>query len=264
MTPDSRATAGLRRRLLLLLAALPVAACANAATATPTITVYAAASLAGVLQRVADQYAASGAPPVKLSFASSAVLARQIAAGAAADVFIPADEDWMDYLSQRGLIRTASRVALVGNRLVLVAPVDSKTVLQIAPGFALAAALGNARLALADPDSVPAGRYARAALTRLGAWDSVAARLARAEDVRGALAFVARGEAPLGIVYQTDARAEPRVREVALFPADTHPPIVYPLAQTTHASPAAAQFVAFLRGPQAAVEFARAGFIVLR
>jgi len=249
---------------LLLSIAVSFSPRTEAASAAPaTVTVYAASSLTDVLQKIADGYAASGAPPVKLSFASSAVLARQIEAGAAADVFISADQEWMDYLAQRSLIRDASRANLLGNRLALVAPADRATALRIEPGFALAAALGNGRLALADPDSVPAGRYARAALQGLGVWNAVAAHIVRAEDVRGALAFVARGEAPLGIVYQTDARADARVHVVGLFPTGTHPAIVYPLALTQVASPAAEKFVAYLRGTQAAALFEGAGFTVL-
>lgn len=243
------------------IAAAPASKVASAPAAP--VTVYAAASLVDVLEQLAADYARSGEPRPVLSFASSAVLARQIEAGARADLFISADQDWMDYLSQRQLIRSDTRINLLGNHLVLIAARSNTLALRIGPGFTLASALGQGRLALADPDSAPAGRYARAALTALGVWDTVATRLARTEDVRGALAFVARGEAPLGIVYRTDARADPRVREVAIFPAETHPPIVYPLALTRNASPGAARFLAFLRGPVAAAAFQQAGFSTL-
>ena len=160
---------------------------------------------------------------VKASFAASSVLAKQIEAGAPAQVFLSADREWMDYLEQRGRLQGGSRRDLLGNELVLIAPADSALQLKIAPHFALLAALGSGRLATGDPDSVPAGLYARAALTRLGVWPQVADRLVRAENVRAALMYVARGEAPLGIVYRTDARAEGRVRVVDVFPADTPP-----------------------------------------
>jgi molybdate transport system substrate-binding protein len=152
---------------------------------------------------------------------------------------------------------------VLGNRLVLIAPADSPVQLSIAPGFKLAAALGGGRLAIADPDSVPAGLYGKAALTKLGVWDSVAAHLAAAENVRAALAYVARGETPLGIVYATDAAAEKRVRVVGVFPADSHPPILYPAALTTGAGADAAQYLAFLSGSDARQIFARHGFTVL-
>ncbi len=242
-------------------AATPASTAASAPSAQ--VTVYAAASLVDVLEQLATEYARSGAPRPVLSFASSAVLARQIEAGARADIFISADQEWMDYLAQRQLIRSGTRINLLGNHLVLVAARDNPVSLRIGPQFALASALGQGRLALADPDSAPAGRYARAALTALGVWDTVATRLARTEDVRGALAFVARGETPLGIVYRTDARADSRVREVDLFPAATHPPIVYPLALTHNASPAADRFAAFLRSPVATAAFQKAGFSTL-
>jgi molybdate transport system substrate-binding protein len=188
------------------------------------------------------------------------VLAKQIEAGAGADVFFSADRDWMDYLDKRGLLRSGTRVELLGNALVLIAPADSQVQLKIAPHFALLPALGEGRLACGDPDSVPAGLYARAALTQLGVWAEVAPRLARAENVRTALAYVARAETPLGIVYQTDAKAEKRVRVVDVFPPDTHPPIVYPAAETAAAQPQAAQYLDFLRAAGAQEIFARYGF----
>jgi molybdate transport system substrate-binding protein len=237
---------------------------APAGGAAAPVTVYAAASLAEALEAIGAAYRARGGGAVRFSFAASSQLARQIEAGADADLFISADEQWMDYLEARGLVARASRRSLLGNRLVLVAPADSKLVLTIAPGFPLAAALGDGRLACADPDSVPAGRYAREALTRLGVWQRVGPRLARAESVRGALALVARGETPLGIVYATDAAVDRRVRTVGVFPAETHAPIRYPLALTRDATPRAAAFAAYLEGPEARALFEKYAFTVLR
>jgi len=245
----------------LCLTALPVAAPARAATAGAPL-VFAAASLTDVLTDIAASYQAARGAEVRLSFGASSQLARQIEAGAPADAFFAADEEWMDYLAARGLIDAASRIDLVGNRLVMIAPRDSRVELTLAPGVSLTAALGDGRLAVADPD-VPAGRYARAALGSLGAWQGVINRLARAENVRAALAFVARGETQLGIVYETDARLEPRVRVVAVFPADSHPPIRYPFALAAGASARAADFAAWLRGPSARAAFERAGFTAL-
>jgi molybdate transport system substrate-binding protein len=226
------------------------------------VTVYAAASLKEALDELARRFEAQGVGRVVVSYAGSAMLARQIEKGAPADLFISADLAWMDYLAARRLIRAESRGNLLSNRLVLVAPAGSKTTLVVAPKFPLAAALGNGRLALADPDHVPAGKYGRAALDALGVWNDVAARLARAENVRAALALVARGEAPLGIVYRTDARAEPRVRIVAEFPETLHPPIIYPVALVTGTkSQAAAEgFLHYLRSPGARRVWERHGF----
>jgi molybdate transport system substrate-binding protein len=230
---------------------------------TPTsgqVLVFAAASLSDVMDEIDKAYAAHNGVDVKASYAASSVLAKQIEAGAPADVFVSADREWMDYLEQRSLLKPGTRRDLLGNALVLIAPADSPVRLKITPGFELAAALGTGRLACGDPDSVPAGLYARSALVKLGVWDSVAAHLARAENVRVALAYVARGESPLGIVYRTDAQAEPRVRIVDVFPADTHPPITYPLALTTHASAAAQRFSEFLGSDEARRMFAAHGF----
>ncbi|MGH8244679.1 MAG: molybdate ABC transporter substrate-binding protein, partial [Steroidobacteraceae bacterium] len=168
--------------------------------------------------------------------------------------------EWMDYLANAGLIDLETRRNVAGNELVLIAPADSGLKLEIAPGFALATALGKGRLALADPGSVPAGRYAKAALTALGAWPSVESRLAPAENVRAALAFVSRGEAPLGIVYRTDTRVDPRVRVVGAFPAGSYPPIVYPAAAVTGSGEHAAGFVDFLGGSEAQAIFRQHGF----
>ncbi len=247
---------------LMAALALPLAGAVRAAD-RPPLTVFAAASLTDALAEVSRDFTAATAIPVRLSFAASSALARQIESGAPADVFFCADLEWMDHLEAHGLIRAASRRDALGNRLVLVAPADSGIVLRIAPGFALAAALGKGRLATGDPDAVPVGRYARAALEHLGVWQGVADRLVRADNVRSALAFVDRGEAPLGIVYATDARIDPKVRVVDVFPADSHPPIRYPIALTAAAHPDAAQFTAFVSSPAADVVFRRFGFVPL-
>jgi molybdate transport system substrate-binding protein len=246
---------------MLLLALVP--ATAGAAARPDSVTVFAAASLTNVLQELGSEYTRATGSTVAFSFAASSMLARQIESGAHADVFLSADQDWMDYLDQRGLVQKGSRRNLLGNRLALVAPADSTLQLRIEPHFALLAALHGGRLATGDPDSVPAGRYARSALTNLGVWDQLADRLVRADNVRTALAFVARGEAPLGIVYLTDAKLEPKVRTVDVFPADSHLPIDYPVALTPGASARAAAFIEFLRGPAGAAAFAKYGFIVL-
>ena len=227
-----------------------------------SITVLAAASLTNVMQDLGRRYETASGKKVAFSFAASMILAKQIEASAGADAFISADSESMDYLEARNLIAKPTRTNLLANRLVLVAPAASRISLAIVPRFKLAEALKGGRLALATVDSVPAGRYGKAALTALGVWDSVKDHLAQGEDVRATLAYVARGEAPLGIVYATDARIEPRVRVVATFPENTHQPIVYPAALTKDANRDAAQFLAYLRGPEAAGIFARAGFAV--
>jgi molybdate transport system substrate-binding protein len=262
-----------RARLPVLIAVLAVAAGLRTGTAAPApgaadprgdraapLTVYAAASLTDALGEVAAAYTRARGRPVRLSFAATSVLARQIEAGAQADAFVAADRAWLDYLEQRGRLMPGTRTNVAGNTLVLIAPADSAVSLAIGPGFPLRAALGDDRLALADPESVPAGRYARAALQAFGAWTEVASRIAAADDVRRALAFVARGEAPLGIVYATDARREPRVRVVAPFPASSHPPIEYPAAALRDGDPEAARFIEYLRSPAAAAILARHGF----
>jgi molybdate transport system substrate-binding protein len=223
--------------------------------------VFAAASLTNALDDIGKAYTQQTQQPVKFSYAASSALARQLEAGARADVFFSADLEWMDYVQARNLIDRSTRRNALSNRLVLVAPADSKIDLKIAPGFALAAALGsNGRLSTGDPEAVPVGKYARSALTSLGVWNEVADRLVRADNVRSALAFVARGEAPLGIVYETDANVEKRVRVVDFFPADSHPPIVYPVAATASAHPAARQFVEFLQSASAQDIFKKYGF----
>jgi molybdate transport system substrate-binding protein len=249
---------------LVACGAAPPAAAAESRAESRPVTVFAAASLAEALGEIGALYGARGGQALRFSFAASSQLARQIEVGADADLYFAADEQWMDYLEARGLVERATRRSLLGNRLVLIAPADSRVTLAIGPGFPLAAALGDGRLACADPDSVPAGRYAREALERLGLWERIGPRLARAENVRAALALVARGEAPLGIVYETDAAVERRVRTVDVFPAGLHAPISYPLALTRGATPRAAAFLAYLEGPEARAVFEKYRFSVLR
>src|SRR5882762_5693165 len=247
-----------RRDFIAALVALPAAA-----QTADRLMVFAAASLTNTLEEIGRNYGRARGKRVVFSFAASMTLAKQIEASSGADVFIAADAGSMDYLEQRNLIAKPTRRNLLGNSLVLIAPADSKVVLAVAPQMKLAEALAGGRLALANVDSVPAGRYGKAALTALGVWDSVANHLAQGDDVRTTLAYVARGEAPLGIVYATDARIEPRVRVIGTFPANSHPPIVYPAALTADAKPDAASFLAYLRGPQARAVFELAGFTVL-
>ena len=227
------------------------------------ITVFGAASLTEVLQDLGDTFTKDTSIPVRFSFASSSALARQIENGAPADLFFSADLEWMDYLQARALIRASTRVDMVGNQLILVAPVDSKVTLKIEPRFALAATLGTGRLATGDPDSVPVGRYAKQALLSLGVWDSVARHLVRADSDRAALAFVDRGETPLAIVYATDALADKKVRFVDAFPAASHEPIICPAALTNVAKPDAAKFLAYMHGPAGDLAFKRYGFTPL-
>jgi molybdate transport system substrate-binding protein len=249
------------KRSTFLTAVLALVAAAAAPAAQRELTVFAAASLTDVLGEVGKAYTARTQNPVRFSFASSSALARQVESGAPADAFVSADQEWMNFLSDRKLIAAATRTDIVTNSLVLVAPADSRVQLTIAPRFALAQALGrNGRIATGDPEAVPAGKYAKAALTRLGVWDSVADRIIAADNVRTALNFVALGEAPLGIVYATDARGNDRVRVVATFPADSHDPITYPAAATTRGGAAAAGFVTFLRTEEARNIFRKHGF----
>jgi molybdate transport system substrate-binding protein len=254
-----------RLALLLALAVQSVAPAmaATASSAPAPVTVFAAASLKNALDDVGAAFAVAGGAPVRFSYAASSAIARQIGEGAPADLFISADSDWMDWLQTRRLIVAASRRDLLTNHLALIAPADSKLRLRIAPGMALAKALGDGRLAIAGPD-VPAGRYGRAALTSLGVFDSVEKRLAPAENVRAALAFVAQGAAPLGIVYDTDAMVEPKVRIVGLFPETSHPKIVYPVALVAASTnPGGAALLRFLEGPKAAAVFRKYGFVTL-
>jgi molybdate transport system substrate-binding protein len=253
-----------RRLLLAALGAWLLAAPAvGFAQQRTTITVFAAASLKDVLDEEGAAYMAKSGQQVRFSYAASSVLAHQIEQGAPADLFISADVDWMDYVAQRHLIVAASRRDLISNHLALIAPEDSKIGIRIGKGMPLAKILGDGRLAVAGPD-VPAAKYARASLTALGVWDAVRPKLVQADNVRGALLFVARGEAPLGIVYDTDAKVQPKVRIVGLFPDASHPPIIYPAAVTAGAAhPEAAAFLGYLQGPRGAAVFRKYGFIVL-
>src|SRR5262245_28964759 len=223
--------------------------------------VFAAASLKNALDEVVTLAAVK---PV-ISYGASSALAKQIESGAPAQMFISADLDWMDYLEQRKLIRNATRKSILGNKLVLIAPAASTVKAAIGPGFPLASLLGDGRLATADPAHVPAGKYTKEALEKLGVWTSVAGKLAATENVRVALALVARGEAPLGTVYATDAASEPKVRVVAAFPDGLHAPIVYPaaLTSTAPASGPAADFLALLSSPTARAVFQKHGFAPL-
>ena len=244
--------------MLALVASVPITA--QSRRGADDVLVFAAASLQTALDDlIAPVRNATGAS-VRVSYAASSALARQIENGAPAHLFISADVEWMDYLAGKQLVRSDSRVDLVGNRLVLIAPTAQPVTLKIAPGFGLAAALGRDRLALADPGVVPAGKYARAALTSLGVWNQVAGRIAPAENARAALLLVSRREAPLGIVYHTDALVEPGVRIVDTFPASTHPPIVYPAALTSAASPLAGKVLDYLQSSDARAVFAAQGF----
>jgi molybdate transport system substrate-binding protein len=239
----------------MLLAAAPAAAAQD-------VTVFAAASLKNALDAISAAWKAEAGKEAIISYAASSALAKQIEEGAPADVFISADLDWMAYLSERNLIRPDTEVRLLGNRIVLIAPADSTATAEIASGFDLAGLLGAGKLAMANVDSVPAGKYGKEALTKLGLWDSVSAHIVQADNVRAALAFVAQGEAPLGIVYQTDANAEPGVKVIAAFPADSHAPIVYPVAITAASkNPDAKAFFDYLTSDKAKPAYEKQGFV---
>lgn len=225
-------------------------------------TVLAAASLKEALDEASAQHGRTAGEKITVSYAATPALARQVESGAPADIFISADLDWMDYLAKRNLLKAGTRINLLRNQIVLVAPADSKASIAITPKFPLAQALGSGRLAMADPDSVPAGKYGKAALEKLEVWPAVADKVARGENVRAALNFVSRGEAPFGIVYRTDAAAERRVRIVGAFPENSHPAIIYPAALLAGSkNPAAEKFFAFLKSPEAAVIFRKHGFV---
>jgi len=245
---------------LLALASLPVAALA----AEQQVLVFAAASLTESMNAAADAYARAGHPRPVISFAASSALARQIERGAPASLFVSADEAWMDYLATRNLLVPGSRVSWLANSLVLIAPASRPFKAKIAPGFPLAKLLDGGKLAMADPDAVPAGKYGKAALTKLGVWRSVEANVIRGDSVRGALRFVETGAARAGIVYATDAAAaRDTVRVAGTFPANSHPPISYPLALVAaHATPEAKAFRAWLLTRPAKAIFARDGFVV--
>ena len=227
------------------------------------VVVFAAASLKTALDRIGTIWREEKGTAITVSYAASSALAKQIEQGAPADLFASADLKWMDYLAEKALIAPDTRKELLGNTLVLIAPADSTATLKIEPNFPLAEAIGEGRLATGDPKSVPAGAYAEAALTSLGVWERVKPRLAGTENVRAALAFVARKEAPFGIVYGSDAKSEPRVKVLDVFPESAHPPIVYPFAVTASSQNAAARdFLAFLSTDKAKQVFIAEGFTV--
>jgi molybdate transport system substrate-binding protein len=227
--------------------------------------VFAAASLKNALDDVAASYKAATGKTVTISYAGSNALAKQIEAAAPADIFFSADQDWMNYLADKSLIRPDTRKTLLGNEIVLVVPKDSARKVDIGPNFDLAGLLGaDGKLAMANVESVPAGKYGKAALEKLGVWDKVSARFVQADNVRAALAFVARGEAPAGIVYATDAAAQPGIAIAGTFPADSHPAIEYPIALTAASSnPDAKAFLDYLESAAAVSAFKKQGFTIL-
>ena len=253
-----------RRVLVAGLAAASLAFAAPASAQSGNLLVFAAASLKEALDSVAAQWRKETGKAAVISYAASSALARQIEQGAPAQIFISADLDWMDYLAGKTMIRPETRSNLLGNRIVLIAPKTSTATVNIEPGFPLASLLGGGRLAMGDVRAVPAGKYGKAALETLGVWDAVANRAVQAENVRVALILVARGEAPLGIVYRTDAAADPSVKVIGTFPEESHPPILYPVALTAGAAhPDAAAFLAYIRSAAARPHFAASGFSIL-
>ena len=255
---------GMKRRAWLGLAAA-IAMAPAGASAQDGMVIFAAASLKNALDEIATAWSKeTGKPMPRISYAASSALAKQIEQGAPADMFISADTDWMDHVDRKDLIRKDTRFNLLGNKIVLIAPRDAKVSVDMKPGFDLAKALAGGKLAMANVDAVPAGKYGKAALEKLGAWDGVKGNVAQAENVRAALLLVARGEAPLGIVYATDAAAEPNVKTVGDFPADSHPPIIYPAALAREPkSPDAKAFLDMLTSSKARPAFEKQGFTVL-
>jgi molybdate transport system substrate-binding protein len=252
------------RRLSFALLFAAIVGVAPACAQGRDVLVFAAASLKNALDDNAAQWQRETGKKVVTSYAASNTLIKQIEQGAPADIFISADLDWMDYGQKKNLIKPDTRVNLLGNRIVLVAPKDSTVSVNIQPGFDLAALLNGGRLAMGNVDAVPAGKYGKAALEKLGAWDGVKDKIAQAESVRAALLLVSRGEAPLGIVYQTDAASDPSVKVVGTFPESSHPPIIYPIALTKDSTnPDAKAFLNYLRSAAARPAFERQGFSVL-
>jgi molybdate transport system substrate-binding protein len=228
------------------------------------LTVFAAASVKNALDEIDAAYTAKTGVKIVASYAASSALAKQIEQGAPADIFFSADIDWMNYAIGKKVVGEPTRFNLLGNNLVLIAPKDSSiNNVAIGPGFDLAKLAGDGKIATGDVKAVPAGKYAKAALEKLGAWQAVQSKFAMAESVRAALTLVARGEAVLGIVYSTDARVEPGVKIIGSFPADSHPPIVYPVAATVTANIEAAGYLAFLRSSAAKAIFEKYEFNVL-
>lgn len=229
-----------------------------------TLTVFAAASMKNALDDIDGAYTAKTGVRIVASYAASSALAKQIEQGAPADIFVSADTDWMDYAIARKNINEPTRINLLGNSIVLIAPKDSKIDhVTIGPGFDLAKLAGDGKIATGDVRAVPVGKYAKAALQKLGAWHAAEPKFAMAESVRAALTLVARGEAPLGIVYSTDAKVEPGVKIVGSFPADSYPPVVYPVAATANAKSEAADYLAFMRSSAAKTAFEKYGFTFL-
>jgi molybdate transport system substrate-binding protein len=253
------------RRLWIALAvsATLASAAGPAAAQGRDVLVFAAASLKNALDEIAGLWQKETGRKTTISYAASNNLIKQIEQGAPAEIFISADLDWMDYGQQKNLIKPETRVNLLGNRLVLIAPKDSAVSIKVEKGFDLAAALKGGRLSMANVDAVPAGKYGKAALEKLGAWDGVKNAVAQSDNVRAALQLVSRGEAPLGIVYQSDAASDSSVKIVGTFPEDSHPPIIYPIALTKDSSVAAAEFLKYIRSPAAKPAFERQGFTVL-
>jgi len=254
-----------RREWLGLAFATTLAPMAAARAQAGGMVVFAAASLKNALDEIASDWSKTASRPMpRISYASSSALAKQIEQGAPADLFISADLDWMDYVAKKNLIQADTRVNLLGNKIVLIAPRDSKVTVDVKQGFDLAKALNGGKLAMGNVDAVPAGKYGKAALEKLGAWDGVKDKVAQADNVRAALVLVARGEAPLGIVYATDAAAEPNVKIVGTFPDNSHPPILYPAALTKDAKSADAKpFLDYLKSLKARPSFEKQGFTVL-
>jgi molybdate transport system substrate-binding protein len=249
--------AGIVAAFVLVLAS----AASPASAQEKTLTVFAAASMKNALDDIDAAYTAKTGVKVNASYAASSALAKQIEQGAPADVFVSADTDWMDYAIKQKNINEATRVNLLGNSIVLIAAKDSKIDnVNIGPGFDLAKLAGDGRIATGDVKAVPVGKYAKAALEKLGAWQAAEPKFAMAESVRAALTLVARGEAVLGIVYSTDAKVEPGVKIVGTFPADTHPPIIYPVAATTTAKPETADYLNFLKSSTAKTILEKYGF----
>jgi molybdate transport system substrate-binding protein len=247
--------------LLIGLGAAPLAAQAPAKGPT----VFAAASMKTALDAIAAAWVAKGEKPPAISYASSAVLAKQIESGAPADIFISADLKWMDYLEKAGLIAPHTRKSIIGNDLVLIAPLESTSTLKLVTGVDLAGAIGDGKLAVCTIESCPAGVYGKQSLDKLGIWAAVQPKLAQADNVRAALLLVARGEAKFGIVYGTDAKAEPKVKVIDTFPAASHDPIVYPIALTKESkTPDAVAFVAYMRSAEATKILVGQGFTILK
>ncbi|MDI7922478.1 molybdate ABC transporter substrate-binding protein [Ferirhizobium litorale] len=236
--------------------------CAAPAAAAEKVTVFAAASLKNALDAINAEWQTQGGGEAVASYAASSALAKQIEAGAPADIFISADLAWMNYVAEKKLIKEGTRSDLLGNTIVLIAPKDIAKPIDIARDLDLAGLLGDGRLAMGAVDSVPAGKYGKEALQSLGLWPSVESKIAGAESVRAALALVSRGEAPYGIVYKTDAAADPGVAIIGTFPEDSHKPIIYPVAILADA-PNAAAYLDFLKSRKARPFFEREGFIVL-